>query len=187
MEDEIVDILVEVGGGIFVAGVSLVALATAVAAAQWFFYQFSDRIFDYLRGRLRNFPKIKTVVMALVQKNHEIVECCLKNSEYVIVRYLGLETNRRDTKDATEIRRTESNSVMTAEELKRSQYMDALLNNTLTRAQKDELNALDDGDLAILGIIPKKVAIGKKMMDGEGKVLGAAVIADESKVLELRN
>lgn len=187
MEDEIVEILVEVGGGILVAGVSLVALATAVAAAQWFFYQFSDRIFDYLRGRLKDYPTVKKVVMAVLQVNHNIVTYYIKGTKYVAFRYLGLPAASTNTKDAKEIRTTATTATMTKEQLEKQGLVDGLRTNALTDNQKARLNGFTEEELLELGLIPEKVAIGKKMMDGEGKVLGAAVIADESKVLELRN
>lgn len=186
MEDEIVEILVEVGGGILVAGVSLAALAAAVAAAQWFFYKFSDQIFDYLRGRLKDYPTVKKVVMAVLQVNHNIVTYYINGTKYVAVHYLGLPAADTDTKNAEEIR-TSTTTIMTKEELEKQGMMEGLRTNSLTDEQKGRLKGFTEEELLELGLIPEQVAIGKKMMDGEGKVLRAAVIADESKVLELRN
>lgn len=181
MEDLIIDILGDLGEYMLIAAVGLVAFI----AAQIYFNQYKDAIFDMLRGSLKDYPTVKTVLMTAVQKNGEAVKCYINGTHYIATRFLGMNTSGNTTQGAVEIRKT--TRTLTAEEMQREGLLRDIRNGNLSAGERQHLSGMTEADLLELGLIPEKVAKGKRLIDKNGKVVGAARICTEQEVLELRN
>lgn len=187
MEDEVVEYIIEAGGEIISEGLAWLALAAAVAAASYYFDRNKKQIFDYLRPRLTAYPQVKTVVMAALKLNESLVSFTIRGTKFIAFRYLGLDENSATTHKAVPLDQEETYGRMTAEEIERRGLWDSIQKGTLSDKHKNILNQFSDEELLELGLMPEKVAIGKKMIDRKGKVLAPAVICTEQEVLDLRH
>lgn len=181
MEDLIIDILGELGEYMLIAAVGLVAFV----AAQIYFNQYKDAIFDLLRGSLKDYPTVKTILLTAVQKNGEAVKCYINGTHYIATRFLGMSDSGNTTQGAVEIRK--KTRTLTAEEMQKEGLLRDIRNGNISAGERQTLSGMTEADLLELGLIPEKVAKGKRLIDKNSKVLGAARICSEQEVLDLRH
>lgn len=187
MEDELIDFIIDAGEEIFSEGLAWLALAAAVAAASYYFDRNKKQIFDYLRPRLTAYPQVKTVVMAALKLNEKLVAFTIKGTKFIAFRYLGLEENSSATHKAVPLDREETNGHMTAEEIEKRGLLEGIQKGALTDKHKNLLALFSEEERLELGLMPEKVAIGKKLINQKGHALAPVVICTEQEVLDLRH
>lgn len=181
MEDVIIEVLGDLAEFLLISAVGL----GAFIAAQFFINQYKDAIFEMLRGSLKEHPNVKTIVMAVVQKNEQAVSHYINGSRYFATRFLGIPTGSNTTAGAVEIR--SSVRKLSMNEMEREGLLSGIRNGHVSDAQQHTLKGLTEEELLELGLIPEKVAKGKRLIDKDGNIKGAATICSEQEVLRMRD
>lgn len=185
MEDIIFDVLGDMLEYVAIGTVGIVAFA----AAQFFFSKYKDTIYDMLKGSLLEYPRVKTVVIAVLKKNDDAVSFYIKGTRYFATRFLGLSAGSTNTQGAIALPTMPRASTrrLTAEEIEQQNIIDGIRKGELSQRQKNALESFSEEDLLALGLVPERVAKGKRLVDKNGKPLGAVTICNEQDVMNLRN